>query len=111
MCAVARLSCSHYVTTVCLQSVYGYLSLLGGSALLASPVVEPESASIPAAPAPAPAPAPVVVPVVPVVPAAAPAPSTESLTAVYARLDELQTKLAALQTGYQVRGLTSCMLI
>ena len=106
MRAVARLSCSHYVTTVCLQSVYGYLSLLGGSALLASPVVEPESASIPAAPAPAPAPV-----VVPVVPAAAPAPSTESLTAVYARLDELQTKLAALQTGYQVSGLTSCMFI
>ena len=85
---------------MCAQSVYGYLSLLGSSALLAAPA-EPE----PAAPAAAPAePAvPAAVPVVPVVPAAAPAPPpAESLTAVYARLEELQVKLAALQTDFQV---------
>ncbi|XP_043192585.1 uncharacterized protein LOC122365453 isoform X2 [Amphibalanus amphitrite] len=79
------------------SSVYGYLAMLGSSALLAVPAVEPEQATPSAAPV---VPA---FPVVPAVPAAAPAPPppTESLTAVYARLEELQTKLAALQMDFQ----------
>ena len=90
---------------MCAQSVYGYLSLLGSSALLAAPAAESEPAAPAAPPAePAvPAAVPAAVPVVPVVPAAAPAPPpAESLTAVYARLEELQVKLAALQTDFQV---------